>query len=84
MFLARLVLFSRAVRVKLRKINISFIMDSGPHWLLSFIDVGANVSDVGTKPNGNAKLFLHLCATGQFSISFLGRKWLKLLKQSRE
>ena len=55
---------------KITKINLSFIRDSSSHGVLSFIDAGANVSDVGAKPNGNTKLFQHLCNKGQFSISF--------------
>ena len=50
------------------------IRDSSPHGVLSLIDAGANASDVGEKPNGNTKLFLHLRNSGQISISFLGRK----------
>ena len=45
----------RACRIT--KINLSFISDSASHWVLSFIDAGANVSDVGTKCGGNTKAF---------------------------
>ena len=65
---------------RLTKINLEYIRDSRANGLLSFIDDGANISDVGAKINGSGDTTRRYCNTGICRISILRRESSGILK----
>ena len=55
-------------------IRLAYIRGNLLTLCLSFAGACRNMSDLGTKNNGNIGISKHFLATGKFAISFLGRK----------
>ena len=62
---------------KLTMISLSFIRDHLQIVNFSFLDAYHNISDAGSKAEGNSFLFYRLINTRKFIISFAGRQKIK-------
>ena len=64
------------------RIVLSYIRDNASNICLSFLDECFNLADIATKLYGNRGIYHRFVSTGQFKISFLGRKRVKALQNT--
>ena len=69
---------------KLTNLSLCFIRDLSQQIHYSFLDADYNVADTSTKVYGNRQLFYLLCDTRKFVLSFVGRKKMKLIKNTEQ